>query len=603
LVTKNLADILADSVAFNGANIDASISSRSSALALAVHDVDIKTLLGTLAQPSDITLSSLARSLAIWNETTKVGAFVVADKNNPTTNEQALLTALRKEFHIDLVDDDDVADAKMDFTAYSAIVVGDSGDVAKLSNLADLAVPLIFTKGEHAATIGKMATVGVGNYGTSAGTQCNVTSTSHPTVLSEALGVHDIYTTSGNFGWLLSTALASGVGVFANIQGEPTHVGLAILPIDGINSDSLASPEIRYFFGAQEPSKYTDHTWEHVAWIADWVVHQIALVTLVTSLEKSKTIEEMLGKGNFVKTRSVYDYLVHGTTGSAPFEVITEYESRSVMERLEWIKNALRRGTGTILPTNKSLYDVIALDRLDHATYGLAALNTDLDTLILRLGDPSPSTIKALIDSIQAKLDNGTYGLAALNADLDAVKAKTDLIPADISTQLDTNIPAIKTQTDKIPRILCHMDFWSDNDDEIVLTTTAGADHNLPNCVVAGLPAGITIIRVVALLKIALIKDTSGADNAINGATSLKVDASSLYDSLVTAIDIPDNSWAVDVSEATERGGDVMIGDNDIKTEVTGNATYYGQLTDIVCDGNNLKLKDVAWGLRIYFTV
>jgi hypothetical protein len=51
---------------------------------------------------------------------------------------------------------------------------------------------------------------------------------------------------------------------------------------------------------------------------------------------------------------------------------------------------------------------------LDNAAFGLAALNNDLDTLISRLGDPSPSTVKALIDSIEAKLDNGTYGLSAL---------------------------------------------------------------------------------------------------------------------------------------------------------------------------------------------
>lgn len=36
---------------------------------------------------------------------------------------------------------------------------------------------------------------------------------------------------------------------------------------------------------------------------------------------------------------------------------------------------------GTQLPDSKSLYDVIALDRLDNATYGLSALNTDLDTI------------------------------------------------------------------------------------------------------------------------------------------------------------------------------------------------------------------------------
>ncbi|MHA1330137.1 MAG: hypothetical protein ACTSR2_03575 [Candidatus Hodarchaeales archaeon] len=164
-------------------------------------------------------------------------------------------------------------------------------------------------------------------------------------------------------------------------------------------------------------------------------------------------------------------------------------------------------------------------------------------------------------------------------------------------------IKDIKEQTDKIPNLVSHMDFWSENDDEISLNTISTSDYNLPNCSVSGLPSGITIIRVVALLKIALIKDTSGSDNAINGATALKVDASSDYSSVVTAIDISDNSWAVDVSEGTERGGDVLIGDHDIKNEVTGNGTYYARLEDIACDGDNLKLKDVAWGLRIYFTV
>lgn len=37
---------------------------------------------------------------------------------------------------------------------------------------------------------------------------------------------------------------------------------------------------------------------------------------------------------------------------------------------------------GSRLPASKSLYDVIALDRLDNATYGLSALDTDLGTII-----------------------------------------------------------------------------------------------------------------------------------------------------------------------------------------------------------------------------
>lgn len=176
-----------------------------------------------------------------------------------------------------------------------------------------------------------------------------------------------------------------------------------------------------------------------------------------------------------------------------------------------------------------------------------------------------------------------------------ATEAKQDII--------DAVVDAIKVQTDKIPRGVFHMDFWSDNDPEIAITTVSG-NLNLPNCVVENLPADITIIRVVALLKIALIKDISGSDNAVNSATmALKVDAASDYTSTVTAIDIPDNSWAVDVSEATERGGDAMIGDHDIHTEVTGNATFYARFENAACDGNNLKLKDIAWGLRIFFTV
>ena len=177
-----------------------------------------------------------------------------------------------------------------------------------------------------------------------------------------------------------------------------------------------------------------------------------------------------------------------------------------------------------------------------------------------------------------------------------------DAILSDATKFAGADVPAIKAQTDKIPRVVSRMDFWSDNDDEIALTTVSSS-HNLPNVVVAGLPSGITIIRVVALLKIAIIKDTSGSDNAVNSVTmALKVDATGGYPSTVTAIDIPNDSWAVDVSEATERGGDAMIGDNDIKAEVTGNGTFYGRFESAACDGNNLKLKDIAWGLRVYFT-
>jgi len=65
---------------------------------------------------------------------------------------------------------------------------------------------------------------------------------------------------------------------------------------------------------------------------------------------------------------------------------------------------------GTPLPASKSLYDVIALDRLDHATYGLSALDEDLGTIITRVGDPTAHTLTTLT----AKLGNLSEDLATI---------------------------------------------------------------------------------------------------------------------------------------------------------------------------------------------
>lgn len=68
--------------------------------------------------------------------------------------------------------------------------------------------------------------------------------------------------------------------------------------------------------------------------------------------------------------------------------------------------------------------DLLALEnKLDNATYGLAALNTDLDVIIALLGTPTGASLAVDIIAIEAKLDNPTFGLAALNNDLDALLA------------------------------------------------------------------------------------------------------------------------------------------------------------------------------------
>jgi len=238
----------------------------------------------------------------------------------------------------------------------------------------------------------------------------------------------------------------------------------------------------------------------------------------------------------------------------------------------------------------------------------------DVQTLEDRLGYQTIGSIEFDLSRIYDDLSD-VYGYSE-NMDkrirpsptIDSIFWKTGgaLCPAgksiwDYLPYLDVAISSAHSTTNaKIDRKITYMDFWSEADDEIVLTITTD-NHALPPLAVVGIPDGATLVRVVVILKIALIRDTSGSNNAINGIASLGVDSDYAFGSVATAIIIPDNGWEVIVANSKDRAGDVMIGTYDVKSEITGNGTFYAQLRNIACDGNNLKLKDVCWGVRIYF--
>ena len=257
-----------------------------------------------------------------------------------------------------------------------------------------------------------------------------------------------------------------------------------------------------------------------------------------------------------------------------------------------WVKIKVD-ADGKVYITNTDLSTI--LSEVQDATYGLEALK---DLLLAVTG-----YLDTEIADIKAKTDLLFSGIAT-ETKQDTIITKTGNLPSDPADEsaVEAAITAAHSATEtKIERKVTHMDFWADNTAQVILTTVATADYALSALTVAGIPNGATLVRVVALLKIAVIRDTSTANNAVNGATALKVDADVAYGSLVTAIDIPDDSWAVLVANGADRGGDIMFGDNDVKTEISGNGTYYARLENIACDGNNLKLEDVAWGVRIYF--
>lgn len=160
----------------------------------------------------------------------------------------------------------------------------------------------------------------------------------------------------------------------------------------------------------------------------------------------------------------------------------------------------------------------------------------------------------------------------------------------DLLNQMDDNV-------------LYQMSFLSPQDDEIIITI-GSQNLNLPNLVIADIPANAQIVRVIGFLKVAAIKDSSGANNAINNANmDLAVDADPAYGSTVTAINIPDNSWLVTFAISQARGGDVIVGDQDVAAEITGNGTFYARLENAQADGSNLILEDVQWGVKVYFTL
>lgn len=153
----------------------------------------------------------------------------------------------------------------------------------------------------------------------------------------------------------------------------------------------------------------------------------------------------------------------------------------------------------------------------------------------------------------------------------------------------------------RLNRKVSMMTFWSDVDDVIDLPATA-ADTSLPNVVVEGLPSGVTLIRIVVIIKIRVIENTSASGaNAIQGAQNIRVKKSTGTWGVddVAAINLADNMWTVAAS--TREGGDVVVGDNDVKSEVDGNATYNLRFEDADVDYDYLRLNDVQVGIQVWF--
>ena len=203
---------------------------------------------------------------------------------------------------------------------------------------------------------------------------------------------------------------------------------------------------------------------------------------------------------------------------------------------------------------------------------------------------------EASVADIEAAI---TAAHATTDAIADAIKLKTDNLPADPADESDLETILAR----KSPFI----DFWAHPAADKITIDSSAADIAFPSIVVAGLPSGLTLVRVVFILAIANLKDTSAADNYINAASkSIRVKISTGAWGTDDIIALTLDNQALYTKASAERGGPVLIGP-DIKATVTGNGTWNVQSDEaargdaLVSLGDDLELYDVSVGLRFFF--
>lgn len=269
------------------------------------------------------------------------------------------------------------------------------------------------------------------------------------------------------------------------------------------------------------------------------------------------------------------------------------------------------------------------LTELQSATYGLSAIETLVDEIesLLKNSTYGLSALETLVDDLEGRLtatragylDELDFDLAgyledirqkattpAWDQDTDSLEAISEAI-ATVSSKT-TNLPTDPADASDIAadfdRHLTSIDFWSDPIALINISSTS-YDVVLPSVLIPGLPTGATIWKVGLIGYISVIRDTSGSDNAVNGACTIQIMVSTgdWGDDDITALDIPDNAFSVDVSTSPDRGGVPLIGNinnDNLSSVVTGPGLYYLRFEDIAADGNNLSLLDVQVGLRVW---
>lgn len=178
------------------------------------------------------------------------------------------------------------------------------------------------------------------------------------------------------------------------------------------------------------------------------------------------------------------------------------------------------------------------LANIDFGATMKASINTEVDNALNTAipGGPTADSVNERVKAIDDKLPTnyimGSSVVTDKDDEIDAIKAKTDLIPADIATQLDTNVPAIKAKTDNLP---------SDPADESLLEAEINANEAKIDTLQTAVTAIQNNTRFTAAVPTYMTKPDAG-----NEAYRI---ACNMYDTIGNMEDPDDNEVMIRVME------------------------------------------------------
>jgi len=232
----------------------------------------------------------------------------------------------------------------------------------------------------------------------------------------------------------------------------------------------------------------------------------------------------------------------------------------------------------------------------------LAALATKVDTLLTRLSsaragylDQLDFSLAEAIAAIPTTAMRGTDGAALASswtAALATALGNYSAVRAGYLDNLAFNAPSM---------------VWAGSTAKVVVPGT-GADLDFPSVVIAGIPDGVTLKRVDAVLVVGFTLDSSTAENQIKAGTTdaIHVLASGgSWANCISAIPVPALSYETPASGYG--GGGPIFGNTDIKATVTGNGTWLFRSEEtsktkaIEATGGNLELHVVSIVVRAWW--